>query len=295
MADLEAAEKKGKQSEPNTRELDEGDLFGIRAIESGYFGGVTQSRPTSAAGTHSPSHSPSGSFSRTSMGSRPSPKILSTSPSGSVVNLAMGSRRCSSPLAKHVISRADNDLDPNNSKRTRPDPASSRLGPSSAGYHGRTKRDPAVHMSWNVPPSPTNDASPVSDSLSGSNGFRSPSPSNHTPQMAKHLHDAKSTPRVNLAKDTQGSVQHVPTSRTLAIEVKPQSSQTTSPDLVPAGPASIRSREPPPNIIVTNPPQVPFRAATAIKPIHSVKPVSSIPDDETPSMQYRTRDSSGQS
>ncbi len=229
------------------------------------------------------------------MGSRPSPKILSTSPSGSVVNLAMGFRRCSSPLAKHVISRVDDHLEPSRSKRTQPDTVSSRLGPSSAGYHRRTKRDPAVHMSWNVPTSPTNDTSSVSDSSSGSNGFRSPSPSNQTPQMAKHQHDATSIPQVNLAKDTKGSVQHVSFSRTLAHEVKPQSSQTTSPDIAPARPASIRRREPPPNIVITNPPQVQPRAATAMKLIHSVKPVSSIQDDETPSMLYRTRVSSGQS
>jgi hypothetical protein len=31
----------------NRRELDEGDLFGVRALEGGYFGGVAQSRPSS--------------------------------------------------------------------------------------------------------------------------------------------------------------------------------------------------------------------------------------------------------
>jgi len=31
------------------RQLDEGDLFGVRALEAGYFGGVAQSRPSSPA------------------------------------------------------------------------------------------------------------------------------------------------------------------------------------------------------------------------------------------------------
>ncbi|CAG8974554.1 hypothetical protein HYALB_00005827 [Hymenoscyphus albidus] len=35
----------------NTRETDEGDLFGVRALEAGYFGGVAQSRPSSPAGS----------------------------------------------------------------------------------------------------------------------------------------------------------------------------------------------------------------------------------------------------
>ena len=37
------------------KELEEGDLFGVRAIESGFFGGIVQSRPGSAASSRSPS------------------------------------------------------------------------------------------------------------------------------------------------------------------------------------------------------------------------------------------------
>lgn len=289
-ADLEAAGKQRKQPAPNSRKLDEGDLFGIRAIESGYFGGVAQSRPTSAAGIHSRS----GSFSHTSLGSRPSPKILSTLPSGSVVNLPMGSRRCSSPLAKYVIFRTDDDLEPSHSKRTQPEPVNSRLGPSSAGYSARTKRDPAVHMSWNVPPSPTSDTSLVSDSSSGNNGLHSPSSSHQTPQKAEHGHIATSTSRVTWTEDTKGSAHHGPTSRTLAHDFKPQSTHITSPDLVGARFSSGQRREAPPNIVITNPPQVPRRAATAVKLIHPAKPVSAIRDVETSSMLHRAGGSSGQ-
>jgi hypothetical protein len=60
MKDLEAegAQKRNSgQSDLNLnmREKDEGDLFGIRAIEAGFFGGVAQSRPTSVNATPIPS------------------------------------------------------------------------------------------------------------------------------------------------------------------------------------------------------------------------------------------------
>jgi hypothetical protein len=60
MKDLEAegaAKRNSGQSDMNLnmREKDEGDLFGIRAIEAGFFGGVAQSRPTSVNATPIPS------------------------------------------------------------------------------------------------------------------------------------------------------------------------------------------------------------------------------------------------
>ena len=48
--ELEAGPKEDTV-ELNQREKDEGDLFGIRAIEAGFFAGVAQSRPTSRAGS----------------------------------------------------------------------------------------------------------------------------------------------------------------------------------------------------------------------------------------------------
>ncbi|KAH8660932.1 hypothetical protein BGZ60DRAFT_114943 [Tricladium varicosporioides] len=40
----------------NQREMDEGDLFGVRALEAGYFGGVAQSRPSSPTPSTTPSY-----------------------------------------------------------------------------------------------------------------------------------------------------------------------------------------------------------------------------------------------
>jgi hypothetical protein len=48
--ELEAGPKE-EQTQLNMREKDEGDLFGIRAIEAGFYAGVHQSRPTSRAGS----------------------------------------------------------------------------------------------------------------------------------------------------------------------------------------------------------------------------------------------------
>ncbi|EPE35392.1 hypothetical protein GLAREA_11091 [Glarea lozoyensis ATCC 20868] len=44
---IKAKEKGGDKEMINQRVLDEGDLFGVRALEGGYFGGVSQSRPSS--------------------------------------------------------------------------------------------------------------------------------------------------------------------------------------------------------------------------------------------------------
>lgn len=64
------------QSELNMREKDEGDLFGIRAIEAGFFGGVAQSAPNSVvnspAGSRTASPAPG---MRTSHGHSPSSSI----------------------------------------------------------------------------------------------------------------------------------------------------------------------------------------------------------------------------
>ncbi|TAQ86213.1 hypothetical protein B7494_g5467 [Chlorociboria aeruginascens] len=49
IADLEAAGKLKERENLVQREFDEGDLFGVRALEHGFFGGVSQSRPTSPA------------------------------------------------------------------------------------------------------------------------------------------------------------------------------------------------------------------------------------------------------
>ena len=147
-ANLESAGKEEERVELNQREPDEGDLFGIRAIQSGYFGGVAQSRPTSVAG----STSPDGSASNTLLGSHPSPKVGSHSPMSSVTTLPLEPRR-SSPLAHKAISAEDLDV-PSTPKRKAPTPLKSTLQPSDAELFGRVNHDPAVNMFLEIPPSP---------------------------------------------------------------------------------------------------------------------------------------------
>lgn len=205
----------------------------------------------------------------------------------------MGSRRCSSPLAMHVLSQADDDLEPSRSKRAQPDPINSRLQPSSAESHGRAKHDRAVHMSWNLPPSPTNDTSPVSDTSNGSNGSHSPSSSSQTAHTSEAQHGTASTPLITLTRVITGSVKHISASRPLVHDTKPQSPQMLSLDAGNSSFPTGRLREPLPSTVITNPPQLPLRAATAARPVHSIKPVSPIGGIETPSISHRARGSSG--
>ncbi|KAL8786185.1 MAG: hypothetical protein Q9213_002955 [Squamulea squamosa] len=148
-ANLEAAGVPDEQErvELNKREPDEGDLFGIRAIQSGFFGGVAQSRPSSIA----ESTSPEGSSSNTLLGSHGSPKFGS-SPMSSVTTLPLDARR-SSPLAHKAMSSEDLTV-PTTSKRRVPTPLRSTLAPSDAELGGRLNHDPAVNMSLEIPPSP---------------------------------------------------------------------------------------------------------------------------------------------
>ena len=139
-ANLEASGTNEERVELNKRELDEGDLFGVRAIESGYFGGVAQSRPTSAAGSLDGSGTLLG---------HPSPKLPGTSPMSSVVSLPLEPRQ-SSPLAKNAISSSEAGT----STRKVPPPLRSTLQPSEAELNGRVNHDPAVNMNLEYPPSP---------------------------------------------------------------------------------------------------------------------------------------------
>ncbi|KAA6411480.1 MAG: integral membrane [Lasallia pustulata] len=103
--ELEATGAREEVYELHSRELDGGDLFGIRAIESGYYGGVAQSRPTSAAG----SHSPSGSISDTLMGSHVSLTFHGTTPTSSMQSLPIIARQ-PSPLASNSAKSHDTEI-----------------------------------------------------------------------------------------------------------------------------------------------------------------------------------------
>lgn len=74
--------------ELNQREKDEGDLFGIRAIEAGFYAGVAQSRPTSRAG--SVIGTPTMSSSTLVGGSVNSPLMKGQSANASVLSLNLG-------------------------------------------------------------------------------------------------------------------------------------------------------------------------------------------------------------
>lgn len=152
-SNLEAAGVHEERVELNKREPDEGDLFGVRAIQSGFFGGVAQSRPTSLAD----SNSPEGSSSNTLLGSHSSPK--NQSPMSSVTTLPLDARR-SSPLAHKAMSSEDLSA-PTTPKRRVPTPLRTTLAPSDAELNGRVNHDPAVNMLLEIPPSPLASSRPT--------------------------------------------------------------------------------------------------------------------------------------
>ncbi|KAL8761055.1 MAG: hypothetical protein Q9184_002791 [Pyrenodesmia sp. 2 TL-2023] len=153
-ANLEAAGAQEERVELNKREPDEGDLFGVRAIQSGFFGGVAQSRPSSLAG----SISPEGSSSNTLRGSHASSKLAPQSPMSSTTTLPLDARR-SSPLAHKAMSSEDLNT-PSTPKRRMPTPLRSTLAPSDAELSGRLTHDPAVNMFLEIPPSPVVNSRP---------------------------------------------------------------------------------------------------------------------------------------
>ena len=155
--------------ELNARELDEGDLFGIRAIQSGYFGGVAQSRPVSPVR----GNSLEGSTTNTLLGSRPSPKLGATTPMSSVTALPLDARQAQtpSPLGQDAASLRDGSRWKSSPNRNLT-PANARLQPSEAELNGRINHDPSVNMSLELPPSPLKPAT-----AQGAPGSRSPSPS----------------------------------------------------------------------------------------------------------------------
>lgn len=123
--EVEAGAKED-QVELNQREKDEGDLFGIRAIEAGFYAGVHQSRPTSRAGS------------------------VIDHPAMSSSTLVGG---VNSPLMKgHSANASVNSLNlSKNDSQKRNSPPGMKLRPSQAELTGRHG---AVDMSLQVPPSP---------------------------------------------------------------------------------------------------------------------------------------------
>ena len=206
------------------RELDEGDFFGVRAIESGYYGGVAQSRPTSAAG----SHSPSGFMSNTPIGSHLSLKLPSTRPTSNVKSLPIIATQ-PSPLVPDPTKAPDIGVVISPLKR-KPAPINSGLRPlpSPAELSGRINHEPAVNMSLNVTPSPGLFTRP-STSASASTVS---SPSSLTISFSDRRrieHYVPATPpRLSLPDDIRGSARSVMGSLQPSQEVKSRSASIIS-------------------------------------------------------------------
>jgi hypothetical protein len=146
--------------ELNQREKDEGDLFGIRAIEAGFYAGVAQSRPTSRAGSVIGDH-PSLSTSTLVGGNVNSPLMKGMSTNNSVLSLNLNATN-------------------NGTKRASP------LRPSEAELSGRRNHNGAVDMGLQIPPSPGPPRGPPSPTFGGSDtdsdGFTSPRSMSPNPQ-----------------------------------------------------------------------------------------------------------------
>ena len=217
--------------ELNKRELDEGDLFGVRAIQSGYFGGVAQSRPSSINGDHSPEGERS-SASNTLLGSHPSPKIGAASPMSSVLTLPLEARHSSSPLRKTAVST--NDGGPQTASR-----AKSTLQPSDAEVARSINHDPAVNMHLNVPPSPTVPSQDSSGFMSRSRSSSedspdetpepSPASSNFQSRNAHHgTYVPSSAPQLAVPNQTRDPLRPVSTSQYPEHEIHSQSASIVS-------------------------------------------------------------------
>lgn len=211
--------------ELNARELDEGDLFGVRAIQSGYYGGVAQSRPVSAAGSHSPDESSS-----IFLGSHPSPNLVATTPMSSVTSLPLdarqGSPRRQSLLLPTGVGRTATP------QRPIPRPIKSALQPSEAELSGRINHDPAVNMSLEIPPSPLGSTRPPISNrdshTTSSAGSRSPSPSYPFPSSSKDNHAPVEPVHPDLPKERRVSARPVSTAGHHKQQVHSQSASIVS-------------------------------------------------------------------
>ena len=174
---VEAGPTEDEQMELNQREKDEGDLFGIRAIEAGFYAGIPQSRPTSRAGSFVGGP---GMSSNALIGSLNALKANTHSMASSVTSL---------PMAHTPGGNRDSDYSPDSPPRRKAPPAIV-LRPSEAEQNGRINHNGTVNMSLNVPPSPVLSRQPRSPTFNGSdsgsdNGRNSP------PSLSPHAANFK--------------------------------------------------------------------------------------------------------
>jgi len=196
QTELEAGPKEDTV-ELNQREKDEGDLFGIRAIEAGFYAGVAQSRPTSRAGS-----------------------VMGDNPTMSTSTLVGGS--VNSPLMKgqsNNNSMLSLNLNATKEPSTRrASPPTMKLRPSEAELSGRRNHNGAVDMSLQVPPSPGHPRGTTSPDFGGSDsdsdGFTSPrsmSPADlNRQQYAPALMVSHHSGDANAIKSQQGSYHNSP-------------------------------------------------------------------------------------
>jgi len=147
-AELEAGPNQ-ETEELNQREKDEGDLFGIRAIEAGFYAGIAQSQPTSRATSAMSMHHP-GTSTSTLVGGNVSPPLMKNqSTNNSVYSLHLGENEANSP---------PRSVSP-----------SMKLRPSDAELNGRRHHGAVVQRPTQRGQSPT-----FGDSDSESDSFQSP-------------------------------------------------------------------------------------------------------------------------
>lgn len=219
--ELEAQSVHEERVELNARQLDEGDLFGIRAIQSGYFGGVAQSRPASLAEPHSPDSLTS----ITGPANQSSSKLIGT-PMSSVTTLPVDANLLvPSSLAHDGTAGRENgrSITP---PRRKPMQINSRLRPSEAELNGRINHDPAVNMSLEIPPSPVGGRG--TSSPGSSIESRSPSPSHGFPAAQRPYGATPPSLRPGMPLETRDSAQRIAAPQAHVHEVKSQSGSIIS-------------------------------------------------------------------
>ncbi|KAF2008599.1 hypothetical protein BU24DRAFT_456136 [Aaosphaeria arxii CBS 175.79] len=146
--------------EMDQRPRDEGDLFGVRAIEAGFYAGIPQSRPTSRAGSFVDSPAMS---SQTLVGSIHSVKAKghshNDSAAGSIHSLrAQGHSYNDStstlPVPNTGRSNRDSEALGSNSPVQMKERPALRLAPSEAELSGRLNHSAITNMNLQAPPAP---------------------------------------------------------------------------------------------------------------------------------------------
>ncbi|KAF1972302.1 hypothetical protein BU23DRAFT_555104 [Bimuria novae-zelandiae CBS 107.79] len=152
--------------ESTGRENDQGDYVGVRALETVFYAGVEQSRPTSRAG--SVASTPYLSTSTLVGGGAISPKDPMHSVNSGVSRLPIAHTK-----DRNYNNYHDSDTLPSPDggmgARRKSLPAI-KLAPSTAQLNGRHRLSEAVDMNLNIPPSPNTNRGPSSPTFGGSDG-----------------------------------------------------------------------------------------------------------------------------